>query len=59
MAEGDKESPIDIAIMRKIIAGLLVHNGDEVESEQIEIRSWCANDRDLADKVAEACRLHR
>ena len=51
----EKEPPFDVAALRKIISDLLVHTADEVESEQIEIKSWCSNDRELADKVAEAC----
>jgi hypothetical protein len=51
----EKEPPFDVAAIRRIISDLLVHTADEVESEQIEIKSWCNNDRELADKVAEAC----
>jgi hypothetical protein len=51
----EKELPFDVAAIRRIISDLLVHTADEVESEQIEIKGWCNNDRELADKVAEAC----
>jgi ATP-dependent DNA helicase RecG len=51
----EKEPPFDVATLRRIISELLLHTADEVESEQIEIKGWCNNDRELADKVAEAC----
>jgi predicted HTH transcriptional regulator len=51
----EKEPPFDVAPIRKIIWDLLTQTADEVESEKIEIRSWCSNERELADKVAEAC----
>jgi ATP-dependent DNA helicase RecG len=51
----EKEPPFDVAAVRKIISDLLIQTADEVESEQIEIKSWCSNERELADKVAEAC----
>ncbi len=51
----EKEPPFDVAAIRKIISDLLLQPADEVESEQIEIKSWCGDDRELADKVAEAC----
>jgi ATP-dependent DNA helicase RecG len=51
----EKESPFDVAPIRKIISDLLTQTADEVESEEIEIKSWCSNERELADKVAEAC----
>jgi len=34
---------------------LLLHTTDEVESEQLEIKGWCRDERELAEKVAEAC----
>jgi ATP-dependent DNA helicase RecG len=51
----DKEPPFDVDAIRKILADLLTQTADEVESEQIEIKSWCSGDRELADKVSEAC----
>jgi ATP-dependent DNA helicase RecG len=50
----EREPPFDVLAVRKIISELLVHKADEVESDQIEIKSWCNNERDLAEKVAEA-----
>jgi ATP-dependent DNA helicase RecG len=51
----DKEPPFDVATIRKFVSDLLIHSADEVESEQLEIKGWCGDDRELADKVAEAC----
>ena len=51
----EKEPPFDVPALRKIISDLLVQTADEVESEHIEIKSWCSSDRELAEKVAEAC----
>lgn len=50
-----KEPPFDVATIRKIISELLIQTADEVESEQLEIKSWCSDERELADKVSEAC----
>src|SRR5229473_2619949 len=51
----DKEPPFDVAAIRKIVSDLLIYTADEVESEQLEIKSWCSDERELADKVSEAC----
>src|SRR5258708_38085064 len=51
----EKEPPFDVAAVRKIITDLIVHCADEVESEELEIKSWCRNERDLAEHVSEAC----
>jgi ATP-dependent DNA helicase RecG len=51
----EKEPPFDVDFIKKIIADLIVHTADEVESERIEIKSWCSSDRDLAENVSEAC----
>ena len=51
----DKEPPFDVAAIRKFVSDRLIHTADEVESEQLEIKGWCGDDRELADKVAEAC----
>ena len=50
----ERESPFDVATIRKFVTDLLVHTADEVESEQLEIKGWCNNERELAEKVAEA-----
>jgi ATP-dependent DNA helicase RecG len=51
----EREPPFDDAIIRKYIADLLVQSAGEVESDQLEIKGWCNNERELAEKVAEAC----
>jgi len=51
----EREPPFDVSAVRKIISDLLIQKADEVESEQIEIKSWCNNERELSEKVAEAC----
>jgi ATP-dependent DNA helicase RecG len=51
----EREPPFDDAVIRKYIADLLVQDAGEVESDQLEIKGWCNNERELADKVAEAC----
>jgi ATP-dependent DNA helicase RecG len=51
----EKEAPFDVAPLRKIVLDLLVQSVEEVESEELEIKGWCKTERELADKVAEAC----
>jgi predicted HTH transcriptional regulator len=51
----EREAPFDVAPIRKIISDLMVRPTDEVESEELEIKGWCKNERELADKVSEAC----
>jgi hypothetical protein len=51
----EKEVPFDAAPIRKIINDLLTQTVEEVESEELEIKGWCRDERELADKVAEAC----
>jgi len=51
----EKELPFDVAAVRRIITDLIVSSADEVESDQLEIKSWCRNDRELADQVSDAC----
>src|ERR1700674_210692 len=51
----EREPPFDDAVIRKYIADLLVQSAEEVESDQLEIKGWCRDDRELAEKVAEAC----
>lgn len=51
----DKEPPFDAAPIRKIVSDLLTQTADEVESEQLEIKGWCSSEKELADKIAEAC----
>ena len=51
----EREPPFDEAVIRKYIADLLVQSAEEVESDQLEIKGWCRDDRELAEKVAEAC----
>src|SRR5579862_2749273 len=50
-----KEDSFDDTPVRKILSDLLLHTTDEVESEQLEIKGWCRDERELAEKVAEAC----
>src|SRR5580704_3662414 len=49
-----KEPPFDVVAVRNIISELLTQKADDVESDQIEIKSWCSSDRELGEKVAEA-----
>ncbi|MFZ0228763.1 MAG: ATP-binding protein, partial [Mycobacterium sp.] len=51
----EKEPSFDVAAVRKIITDLIVHSADEVESEELEIKGWCRNERELAEHVSEAC----
>lgn len=51
----EKEVPFDATPIRKIISDLLVQTVEEVESEELEIKGWCRDERELAEKVAEAC----
>jgi ATP-dependent DNA helicase RecG len=44
----------DTAI-REIVSDLIVKSAQEVESESIEIKGWCRDERDLAEKMTEAC----
>lgn len=41
--------------IRGIISDLLVQTANEVESEHLEIKDWCSSERELAEKIAEAC----
>jgi hypothetical protein len=50
-----KEAPFDATPIHQLISGLLVCATNEVESEQLEIKGWCRDERVLAEKVAEAC----
>src|SRR5262249_36942443 len=50
-----REAFFDVTAIRKIISDLLVHTADEVESPEIEIKGWCSSERELAEKVSEAC----
>jgi ATP-dependent DNA helicase RecG len=54
MGQG-REVSFDDKKVRSIISDLLVRAVDEVESEELEIKGWCSDERELADKVAEAC----
>ena len=49
----DKETPFDAAVVQQIILNLLTQKADDVESEQIEIKSWCKNQQELSGKLAE------
>lgn len=49
------EPNFDVAAVRRIIADLLVQPVEDVESELVEIKGWCNNEKELADKVSEAC----
>jgi ATP-dependent DNA helicase RecG len=51
----DKEPPFDVPALRQIICDLQTHTAEEVECDQIEIKGWCPNDKELALKVADAC----
>src|SRR5713101_4187988 len=55
----EKELPFDVATVRKIITDLIVRTADDVESEVLEIKSWCRSERDLADHVSEAALVLR
>jgi ATP-dependent DNA helicase RecG len=50
-----REVSFDEPSVRKIITDLLVQTTTDVESEQVEIKSWCKDEKELAEKVAEAC----
>lgn len=50
-----REAPFDDTKLRTIISDLLLRSVEEVESQELEIKGWCRNERELADKVAEAC----
>ena len=50
-----KEPPFDTTPIQKIISDLLVCATNEVESEQLEIKDRCRDERELAETVAEAC----
>jgi len=51
----DKEPPFDVAFIRNVISDLLTASPDEVESDHIEAKSWCRDEKELADKVSDAC----
>jgi len=51
----EKEAHFDAAPIRKIINDLLTQTIEEVESEELEIKGWCKDERELAEKVADAC----
>ncbi len=51
----EKEPFFDVTAVRKIITDLLTQTADEVESDEIEIKSWCSSEKELAEKVSEAC----
>lgn len=51
----EKETHFDVMPVRKFIADLLVKPTNEVESEELEIKGWCRDERELAEKVSEAC----
>lgn len=50
-----KEIPFDDTQVRRFISDLMVRSAQEVESEQLEIKGWCKDERELAEKVSEAC----
>jgi len=50
----EKEAPFDAAVVQQIILNLLTQKADDVESEQLEIKSWCENQQELSEKLAEA-----
>jgi ATP-dependent DNA helicase RecG len=39
---------------RSIFAQLCVHSAEVVENEQLEIKGWCKDEKELAHKIAEA-----
>ncbi len=51
----EKEVPFDATPIRKLSLDRLVETVEEVESDELEIKGWCRDERELADKVAEAC----
>lgn len=51
----EREPSFDVTAVRKIISDLLVHRVDDVESDQIEIKGWCDNEKELAEKISDAC----
>jgi predicted HTH transcriptional regulator len=51
----EKEPPFDVEYVRNIISDLLSATPDEVESDHIEAKSWCRDEKELADKVSDAC----
>lgn len=55
MSGRDKEPPFDVEFIRNIISDLLTTTPDEVESEHVEAKSWCRDEKELADKVGDAC----
>lgn len=51
----EREANFDANPIRTIICNLLVQTVEDVESPELEIKGWCKDDRELAEKVAEAC----
>jgi predicted HTH transcriptional regulator len=51
----EREPSFDVAAVRKIISDLLIHRVDDVESDQVEVKGWCDNEKELAEKISEAC----
>jgi predicted HTH transcriptional regulator len=51
----EKDPPFDVEFIRTIISDLLTQSPDEVESEHVEAKSWCRDEKELADKVGDAC----
>jgi ATP-dependent DNA helicase RecG len=51
----DKEPPFDAQFIRGVISDLLTSTPDEIESDEIEAKSWCNSEKELADKVSDAC----
>src|SRR3990172_3734708 len=44
----------NIQVLKNLLVQLSDQSSDAVESQTIEIKSWCHDDRQLAEKVAEA-----
>lgn len=51
----DREAAFDLDGVRKILDDLCTQRTEDVESENLEIKGWCQNEKELTEKTAEAC----
>src|SRR5437879_1319368 len=49
-----KEHPFDVNYVRAVLTRLLTESPEAVESHTLEIKGWCKDEKELAEKVSEA-----
>ena len=54
ISRSQREVPFNADTVKDLLARLITESVEDVESETVEIKGWCNNDRDLAEKASEA-----